>query len=135
MDYSALGPAALDPNSIPLGGSAAAAAGLDANSVPLVQPAGEQGAAEQPAAAAEPAPDVEWWDRVLLVHGSYEQDVSVEEVALKDNKVGRIACCRPAGVCLAAANACLAVAAPPSQGPPAPTPPAGDPSWWSSQSP
>lgn len=104
MDYSALGPSTLDPNSIPLGGSAAAG-GLDANSVPLgQQPAGEQrgaaggeqaaaeqAAAEQAAAAAaaaEPVPDVEWWDKGLLVHGSYEEDVGEQEVALKDSKVG-----------------------------------------------
>jgi hypothetical protein len=33
-------------------------------------------------------PDVEWWDRGLLAHGSYDDDVAGEVVELKDNKVG-----------------------------------------------
>jgi hypothetical protein len=38
----------------------------------------------------EPIPDVEWWDKGLLAHGSYEQDVPEDinqPVAIKDNKV------------------------------------------------
>ncbi|CAD7695809.1 unnamed protein product [Ostreobium quekettii] len=42
---------------------------------------------EQEEAVEEDVPDVEWWDRLILANGSYEEDLGDDAVSLRENKV------------------------------------------------
>ncbi|GBF89299.1 hypothetical protein Rsub_02176 [Raphidocelis subcapitata] len=123
-----------NPNLMPIGGgggggggaaaaaaAAAGADGTDANSVPIGKQVSE--AEELRAALPEgaPAPEVEWWDRPLLVGGRYEGAAAADDADAADGADGGAAGPGPAGA-LRAAKVTLYVEHPIPIEPPAEAP-------------